>query len=173
MECCIPLLLWYASQPVGGALQNVRLAARARALRAGPGQKPEAESLSVVQQESSRRSFRSSGIATVFQVARSILFALFKDLSPSNKQYEVDVKSIVMSSPDACLLSLSEQRSKMVAQIHLIRLRQRRRRLEPTSKLAFPIQCPANYGRPSKSRPPMSHRKTDFGILCVPQNLPK
>ena len=40
------------------------------------------------------------------------------------------------------------------------------KRLEPTSKLAFPIQCPANHGRPSKSRPPMSHRKTDLGILC-------
>src|SRR6266542_2805694 len=39
------------------------------------------------------------------------------------------------------------------------------KRLEPTSKLAFPIQCPANHGRPSKSRPPMSHRKTDLGIL--------
>src|SRR6201998_376496 len=38
------------------------------------------------------------------------------------------------------------------------------KRLQPTSKLISPVQCPANHGRPSKRRPPMSHRKTDLGI---------
>src|SRR5277367_352547 len=38
------------------------------------------------------------------------------------------------------------------------------KRLQPTSKLALPIRrCPP-HGRPSKSRPPMNHRKTDLGI---------
>src|SRR5215472_8071449 len=38
------------------------------------------------------------------------------------------------------------------------------KRLEPAPKLASPIRRPASHGRPSKSRPPMSHRKTDLGI---------
>src|SRR5277367_5244411 len=38
------------------------------------------------------------------------------------------------------------------------------KRLQPTSKLALPIRrCPP-HGPPSKSRPPMNHRKTDLGI---------
>src|SRR5271154_5589859 len=38
------------------------------------------------------------------------------------------------------------------------------KRLQPTSKLALPIRrCPP-HGRPSKSRPPMNHRKTELGI---------
>src|SRR6202162_4028404 len=37
-------------------------------------------------------------------------------------------------------------------------------RLEPSSKLVFPIRRCAYHGRPSKSRPPMSHRKNDLGI---------
>src|SRR5262249_5828464 len=40
------------------------------------------------------------------------------------------------------------------------------KRLEPTSKRVSPIQCPASHGRPlQESRPPMSHRKSDLGIL--------
>src|SRR5262245_46501827 len=40
------------------------------------------------------------------------------------------------------------------------------KRPEPTSKRVSPIQCPASHGRPlQESRPPMSHRKSDLGIL--------
>jgi hypothetical protein len=55
---------------------------------------PEAESLRFSSAE-----IKSSPLSLfgVFRVARSI-FALFKDLSPSNKQYEADVKSFVISS---------------------------------------------------------------------------
>ena len=38
------------------------------------------------------------------------------------------------------------------------------KRLEKASKLFVPIRRLANDGRPSKSRLPMSHRKTDLGI---------
>src|ERR1700739_2458828 len=41
-------------------------------------------------------------------------------------------------------------------------------RLEPAPKLVFPIRPRAHHGRPSKSRPPMSHRKSDLGILSTP-----
>src|SRR6516162_5176597 len=40
------------------------------------------------------------------------------------------------------------------------------KRLEKASKLFFPIRRPATMVGPSKSRPPMSHRKTDLGIPC-------
>src|SRR6266480_5400548 len=41
------------------------------------------------------------------------------------------------------------------------------KRLEKASKLFLPIQRPAKtMVGPSKSRPPMSHRKTDLGIPC-------
>src|SRR5215510_8580706 len=41
------------------------------------------------------------------------------------------------------------------------------KRLEPTSELVSPIRRPANHGSaPPKSRPPMSHRKSDLGIPC-------
>src|SRR5262249_17487742 len=41
------------------------------------------------------------------------------------------------------------------------------KRLEPTSELVPPIRPPANHGSaPPKSRPPMSHRKSDLGIPC-------
>src|SRR5271167_2889596 len=37
------------------------------------------------------------------------------------------------------------------------------KRLEPTPKIASPIQRPLSHGRPLQSRPPMSHRKTELG----------
>src|SRR5215470_18110896 len=40
-------------------------------------------------------------------------------------------------------------------------------RFEPTAKLIFPIRPRALHGRPSTSRPPMNHRKTDSGIPVV------
>src|SRR5262249_9866406 len=40
------------------------------------------------------------------------------------------------------------------------------KRLEKASKLYFPTRRRPNHGRPSKSRPPMSYRKTDLGIPC-------
>src|SRR5690242_14502134 len=40
------------------------------------------------------------------------------------------------------------------------------KRLQPALKLLPPIQYRASHGRPSKSRPSMSHRKTDLGIPC-------
>src|SRR5262249_38239298 len=40
-------------------------------------------------------------------------------------------------------------------------------RLEPTAKLIFPIRPRVLHSRPSTSRPPMNHRKTDSGIPVV------
>src|SRR5271166_5282036 len=37
-------------------------------------------------------------------------------------------------------------------------------RFEPVCKFVFPIRRGVPHGRPSKSRPPMSHRKNDLGI---------
>src|SRR5262245_24364159 len=40
------------------------------------------------------------------------------------------------------------------------------KRLQPTSKLVSPVQCPANHGRPLQKPTTHESQKTDLGILC-------